>query len=321
MPFLIPDYKPPLLFRDGHLGSILPYFFRPKFKVPYQRERIPTHDYDFLDIDWLRTGHSRCAILVHGLEGSSQSSYILSLALFLQKNGWNVAALNLRGCSGEPNKLYRSYHSGATDDLKTTIDHVSKSHSEIAIIGFSLGGNIVLKYTGDSAHSIPKQIKAVVGVSVPCHLSSSSDKMERWDNLLYSYQFLFSLKAKLRTKMQLFPNTLSPEKYLKIKTIRLFDDMFTGPANGFADGEDYYKNCSSKQVISKIQVSTLIINALDDPFLTDKCFPRKEAETNPKVHLYMPNFGGHVGFWPETNAPTPKHEEWILSFLAENNCS
>lgn len=321
MPVHFPHYSPPFLFRNGHLNTILPFLFRKNIPLVFTRQRILTPDEDFLDIDLLRLGNKRCAVLVHGLEGSSSSAYIFSLSEQLRKMGWDIAAINLRGCSGMPNMLYRAYHSGATDDLDLVLNTLKPDYQEMAVIGFSLGGNIALKYAGEKAHGILQEIKAVIGVSVPCHLSSSSDRLEKMENILYSSRFLQSLKAKLRFKMHLFPTIMSARTYASIKTIRAFDEAYTAPSNGFASAEDYYEKCSSYHFLGSIIVPTLLINAQDDPFLSEKCFPFELAELNPALSLYAPKFGGHVGFWPESKGKSPKHEEWILQFLANPKCA
>lgn len=293
----------------------MPFFLRKKIQLDFIRETIQTPDADFLDLDCIQKGNKKCAILVHGLEGSAQSTYILSLASTLSKNGWDIAALNLRGCSGKPNNLYRAYHSGATDDLGLVVDNLAQKYPILVLIGFSLGANIVLKYSGENGGVLPNQVKVVIGVSVPCHLSSSSSKLEEFQNKIYSSRFLKTMLAKLKYKMALYPEQLEAETFQSIKTIRDFDDAYTAPSNGFQSAEDYYTKCSSVFGLQHIKVPTLIINAQDDPFLSPQCFPFEEANSNPNLHLYTPKYGGHVGFWAEKGKSNPKHEEWILDFL------
>ena len=315
MPTYIPDYQPSLLFRNGHLSTILPFLLRKKIKLDFVRETIHTPDDDFLDLDCIQHGNNKCAILVHGLEGSAQSTYILSLALLLSQKGWDIAALNLRGCSGKPNNLYRAYHSGATDDLALVVEKLAQKYSEIVLIGFSLGANIVIKYAGENGGVLPYQVKATVGVSVPCHLSSSSSKLEQFQNKLYSNRFLKTMLAKLKHKISLYPSELNIQAFQSIITIRDFDDAYTAPSNGFESAEDYYTKCSSVFGLQHIKVPTLIINALDDPFLSPQCFPFEEAGSNPNLHLFAPKYGGHVGFLAENGKSMTKYEEWILDFL------
>ena len=319
LPTHIPDYQPSLFFRNGHLSTILPFLIRKKIQLDFIRETILTPDADFLDLDCIQHGNKRCAILVHGLEGSAESTYMLSIASLLRKNGWDIAALNLRGSSGKPNNLYRAYHSGATDDLGLVVEKLAQKYSTLGLIGFSLGANIVIKYSGENGGILPNQVKAVIGVSVPCHLSSSSTKLERFQNKVYSSRFLKTMLAKLKYKLGFYPEQLDAQEFQSIRTIRDFDDAYTAPSNGFQSAEDYYTKCSSVFGLQHIKVPTLIINAQDDPFLSPECFPFEEANSNPNLYLYAPKYGGHVGFWPGKGKLNPKHEEWILDFLEKNN--
>lgn len=315
MPYVIPSYTPSFLLKEGHFGTILPYLFRRPPAIELIRTELRTPDGDFLHLEQSKKNNRRCALLVHGLEGSAQSSYILTLAQQLQLKGWDIAALHLRGCSGVPNLLYRSYNSGSTDDLETAIQHIENQYDKIAVIGFSLGGNIVLRYTGEKSSTISKKLVASIGISVPCHLSSACSKMEDAANWLYTYRFVSSLKKKLQSKMDLHPHKVLKKTYQNIKTIKQLDDAYTAPANGYRDAEDYYAHCSCLFVLDKIAIPTLLINAQDDPFLSLLCFPEHIASTNSNLHLYAPKYGGHVGFWPEKRGAMWKHEEWTLDFL------
>lgn len=315
LPVSIPDYCPPYLLRNGHANTVWSYLKRKPSLPLFTRETIGLPDGDFIDLDVLRQGYARCAVLIHGLEGDSSSSYIVSLATLLQRNGWDVVCVNQRSCSGRPNLLYRSYHSGVTDDLDRIVKYLQPNYSKLSLVGFSLGGNLVLRYMGEMGNLLPPHVCSAVAVSVPCHLSSASDKMERWENKLYSHRFVVSLKEKLQKKMESFPGQLSPEAFDKIKTLRDFDDAYTGPAHGFYDGEDYYTQCSSVFVLGRITTPTLLINAQDDPYLSPLCFPYDVAQTNPYFYLSAPKYGGHVGFWPDKGGQLFKHEEWIVGFL------
>ncbi len=314
MPSLPSPYCPPFLLRNGHFNTIGSHLFRKVPKLPFQRRLLPTPDGDFLHIEELKVANSfTCVILVHGLEGSAHSSYISTLAHTFYTQNWNVAALHLRGCSGTPNALYRAYHSGSTDDLQTAIAYLAETYHALSVVGFSLGGNIVLKYMGEK--NVSPLVKAAVGISVPCHLSDACNVLATPRNTVYHRRFMASLKRKLKQKMALFPGKVSPSEFRKIKTIRQFDESYTAPSNGYASAEDYYTQCSSLFGLSRIHVPTLLINAQDDPFLSPSCFPTNIAETNPHFYLRMPTFGGHVGYWPEHPNARWKHEDWTLDFL------
>ncbi|MBC7390165.1 MAG: alpha/beta fold hydrolase, partial [Opitutaceae bacterium] len=271
MPVYNPSYNPPFPYKNGHIHTILSFLFRNKKPLNYLRSILQTKDGDFLALDKLPNLNNRCAILVHGLEGSSESGYITSLAAYLNKLGWDIVALNLRGCSGVDNSLFNAYHSGIIEDLDQVVDHLRLTYNQITIIGFSLGGNIVLKYMGFLGKQNLQKVIRAAAVSVPCHLSSSSDKLETWENYIYNRRFIIALKNKLKKKMNAFPGRISQNTFEAIKTIRQLDDAYTGPANGFEDAEDYYTNCSSLSSLKFITTPTLLINAQDDPFLTELC--------------------------------------------------
>ncbi|MFH2059617.1 MAG: alpha/beta fold hydrolase [Pseudomonadota bacterium] len=307
-------YKPPLFFNNSHIQTIYPVLFR-KVATTYQRERIQTFDNDFLDLDWSCHNHDRLAIISHGLEGNTHRAYVKGMVNAVTQKGWDALAWNYRSCSGEPNQQLRSYHNGVTDDLARVIDHAKnkKSYTQIALIGFSLGGNLSLLHLGKD-HPDPI-IKKAVTFSVPCDLKGSSKVLAKPSNRLYMKRFLVLLHKKIQAKMQLFPNEINDKEYYKIKDFKGFDDRYTAPIHGFKDALDYWKKCSSKRVIPFIKVPTLIVNALDDPFLSKSCFPVKEAAENKDITLCTPESGGHVGFV----AFNPQNRYWsekkAVSFL------
>jgi len=260
----------------------------------YERERLETPDDDFMDLDWARAGHSRVVILLHGLEGSSERPYIRGMARMLNDIGWDAVAVNFRSCSGEPNRQPYSYHSGASHDLSTVIEHVRAKYSTIAGVGFSLGGNVLLKYLGESGTETP--LSAAVAFSVPCDLKGSSLQLTSFSNKLYMWNFLRLLKKKVSTKAQMFPDLVDASDFHTITSFREFDDRYTAPLSGFDDAEDYWAKSSSKSFIPDIKIPALLVNAADDPFLSDSCYPVDEAHSNPHFDLEIPTYGGHVAF-------------------------
>ena len=297
-----PQYRPMVPFTSGHFQTIYPTLFRKRPQLIPQRQRIDTPDGDFLDLDWhyAASGSSeKCAIVSHGLEGHSRKKYPLGMAECLTLKGWDVVCLNFRGCSGEPNRLPRFYHSGVTDDLHTVLLHTlaTKSYHKIVLIGFSMGGNQTMKYLGEDPSIIPNEVKAAVVFSVPCMLADSVRVMNGWENSLYMRYFLRSLADKLRLKAALFPEMIDLRDIEKIRTFEPFDDRYTAPLHGFQSSGDYYQKCSSRQFIPKIETPCLLIQALDDPFLSPSCFPTEEAAANPYFMLEITEYGGHVGFW------------------------
>ena len=214
----------------------------------------------------------------------------------VNKGGWDALAWNYRGCSGEPNRQLRSYHNGATEDLSLVIDHAAASgqYTEIALIGFSLGGNLTLVHLGRDRVN-PLVSKAVV-FSVPCDLEAAAGTLAMAKNAIYMKRFLKLLHDKIKEKMRVLPGALDDADYEAIKTFREFDDRYTAPIHGFKDARDYWRQCASRQFIPAIDLPTLIINAGNDPFLPPACYPVQEAAKNANVTLKIPGSGGHVGF-------------------------
>lgn len=289
-----PYQRPNWLF-SGHLETIYPALFR---KVEIQkpvRERIETPDGDFLDLDWFRSGNPRLAIISHGLEGNSSRPYMLGMAREFVQKGFDVLTWNFRGCSEEMNRKAIFYHSGATYDLHTVVSHAQAGYPELCLVGFSLGGNLTLKYLGEQQSTNPR-IKKGVAISVPLDLAKSCEKISTRENIIYSKRFLNTLKEKVLLKSRLFPKELSTKPLRKIKTLREFDDVYTGPLHGFSDAAEYYEVNSSLQFLDRIEVPTLVLNAQNDPFLSDTCFPADLAKSLDQVHFEFPKHGGHVGF-------------------------
>ncbi len=318
MPLISSHYNPPLFFKNGHLATIYAGLFRKVEGLVQKRERLELADGDFLDLDWSHAAHetTKLVILLHGLEGNAQRPYITGSAKQFHKVGFDACAVNFRSCSGEINRLYRSYHSGATEDLKAVIAHIleTKNYSEIVIKGFSLGGNLTLKYLGEG-NLIPKEIKAGIAISVPCNLHSSLVALLKPKNSIYAKRFKKHLIAKLRAKQVLFPDLITDEDVRNVKTLKDFDDIYTSKAHGFKDGLDYYTQCSSLQFLEGIQRPALLINAKNDSFLGPECYPYQEVEKNPDLHMEVPLYGGHVGFYGLHNVSYT--EERSLKFLEE----
>ncbi len=304
MPQVSKAYRPPLFFRNGHLATIYSGLVRTVNGVIQNRERLTLTDGDFLDLDWSNSKNStnKVVILLHGLEGNGQRPYVTGSAKLFNQNGYDACAVNYRGCSGEPNLKYRSYHSGATDDLVEVINHIlhTRTYSEIYLKGFSLGGNLALKYLGEG-NQVPAEVKGAVAVSVPCSLRDSCEQLLMLKNIHYAIRFKKHLIGKLREKQVFFPELIPDSDIKKIKTLKDFDDVYTSRAHNFKDALDYYEKCSSLQFLPNIKVPSLIINAKDDSFLGDACYPLKESELNPNLYLEMPKYGGHVGFWGKNN--------------------
>lgn len=306
----------PQLLKNRHIQSVLPSVLRRVPTMYTNRERIETPDGDFLDIDWVRNRSYSCVVILHGLEGHARRSYIKGMVRVMRNTGWDCAAVNMRGCSGEPNRLPKSYHQGSSDDLATVVTHVSKSeYKRIALIGFSLGGNIILKYLGEGLWEIPSSVVAAAAVSTPCDLTGCAEKLSEPSNAFYMKRFLKMLKSKLEEKRKLFPDRIDLDGYEKLYRFKEFDDRYTAPLSGFANAEDYWEKCSSLQFLPNIGIPTLMISAFDDPFLTPSCFPREIAEKHPYLTLEITDNGGHVGFMGYNVHGTYWHELRIREFI------
>jgi predicted alpha/beta-fold hydrolase len=314
MPILTSRFHPPPFLRNGHIQTILPALLPRRLSIAFERERLELEDGDFLDLDWAGMGRDKLAILSHGLEGCSDGNYNLGMATALRAAGWDALAWNLRGCGKEMNRLPRSYHSGETGDLGAVIRFAATKYSRIALIGFSLGGNLTLKYLGESSPH-PAVIGAVA-ISVPIDLAASARALDqRWSNRIYLRRFMKSLLAKVEAKALRFPDQLDTSRCRTIRTFQEFDDRYTAPIHGFRDAADYWNKSSARQYLDRITVPTLLLNARDDPFLTPECFPFAEAEQHSYLFLEAPESGGHMGFIDLARASQLWSEGRVVEFL------
>jgi len=299
--------------------TIIPTVFRKVQGVAYERIRIETLDGDFLDLDLSGVGSKRLGIVLHGLEGDSGRPYIKGMVKALNRRGWDALAMNFRGCSGEPNGKLQMYHSGETEDLHAVVSHVESwgAYTELALVGFSLGGNVILKYLGEQGSGVAPIIRAAVAISVPCDLKACSVRLEEFLNRPYLRRFLRLLRQKIAAKALKMPESITVAGYEDIKTLKEFDDKYTAPMHGFTDAHDYYEKASSRQFLHAVSIPTLLLNAADDPFLSATCFPAEEARANPHFFLEIPPHGGHVGFMAFNHQGEYWSETRATSFLEE----
>jgi len=298
MPIISSDYKPSILFKSAHFNTVFRTFFMSDANN-YTRKRLELVDRDFMDLDFSTVESDTIVIALHGLEGSSESKYIIAISKYLNQQKIDVVAVNLRGCSGEPNRLLQTYHSGKTDDLDAVVNYINKNYNynNIILLGYSLGGNITLKYLGEQGEKLHPKIKCGIGISVPCDLKGSSDVLSKKENKLYMKKFLETLKSKTLEKLERFPNSfLKKDKILNAKNFYDYDNLYTAPAHGFKNAEDYWEKSSSKPYLPKIKIPTLMVSALDDTFLSKSCYPFEIAKNHNSLYLETPKYGGHVGF-------------------------
>ncbi len=297
MPIIKSTYKAPFYYFNGHLQTILPSVFRKVQLDGMVRERLELPDDDFVDIDLLRKGNKRIAILTHGLEGNSTRTYILGMAKILSEQGFDICAWNCRSCSGEMNRQMRMYNHAEIGDIGEVIKHcISIGYEDISLIGFSMGGSITLNYLGNHGHNIPSQVKKGVAISAPCDLVSSVGLLNKRSNYLYKKKFLDRLSAKMIEKDKRFPGVIDLNNLKKIKKWEDFDVYFSSPINSFKSPQDFYERASAINTMHQISVPTYILTALNDPLLSEACYPYKLAEENDNLHLEVTKTGGHIGY-------------------------
>lgn len=277
-----------------HLQTLWPTFFRPGPQVELFPERLELPDGDFIDLHWSAGGSEPIVIILHGLEGCSRSPYARGLLATLTRLGLRGVVMHFRGCSGEPNRLARSYHSGDTADLAHLVRvlHEREANVPLAAVGYSLGGNVLLKWLGESR---TQTLSAAVAVSVPFELAAASDRVNRGFSRVYQWRLLRSMRARVRAKLALMPPAIKNTDLASLRSFRAFDQAVTAPLHGFRDADHYYATASSRQYLRSIALDTLILHARDDPFMSEAVIPT-HAELSPRVELELHRRGGHVGF-------------------------
>jgi hypothetical protein len=231
-------------------------------------------------------------------------------------NGWDVLAWNCRSCSGEMNRTFRMYHHGDTEDISAVVNHAVATgrYAAIAMVGYSMGANMTMKYLGVYGDRVPEQVRAAAVFSAPCDLESGAEVLDRWDNALYRKKFLWALSEKIKRKDLQFPGRLQPEKLKDVKRWRDFDEWFSAPICGYRDAADFYRNASAKYFLAGIRRPTLLVNALNDPILTPACMPIEIARNHPYFHLELTSGGGHCGFITKSRGPHTWAEQRALAF-------
>lgn len=286
----------------AHAQTIAGRLLRPLDLLPLERERVDTPDGDFVDLDFapepsMASRNHPVVLVLHGLEGSARRGYAYLTYRELARAGMRGVGLNFRSCSGEPNRLPRFYHSGDTGDIRHVVGHLRARfpHRPIGAIGFSLGGNALLKYLGEEG-SAPG-VRAAVAISVPYDLDAGERHLQQ-DPLsrVYVRHFLKSLQAKAAAKENELRDRCDYDAIHRARSFREFDHAATAPLHGFRSAEDYYARSSSHSFLADIRVPTLLVHALDDPFLPPSALPRDALGANPRLEAAWTEHGGHVGF-------------------------
>ena len=298
------SFQPAVGLRDGHAQTLYPALFRKLPDLEMEIETFELSDGDFVDCYWYQKPqrgeeHKPIVILFHGLEGSHKSQYIRGMMLKLSSEGYSSVLMHFRGCSGRENRLARCYHSGETEDARAWISKLNENYpnNTLYAIGYSLGGNMLLKLLGESTEQLP--LKAAISISAPMQLDICADRMNRGFSKIYQYHLMTHLKRSLTRKyrnhdMQSLIG-LDIRSVKKMKSFWEFDDKYTGPIHGFEGAENYYAKSSAKQYLKGIVIPTLIIHSLDDPFMTPEILPQ-EGEISKHIELAVSSHGGHVGF-------------------------
>lgn len=305
-----PAFRPAWWCLNPHLQTLWPYFFRRRSRISYRRERVELDDGDFLDLDW--AGDPRRSVslvlILHGLEGSSDSPAIRGMTGALVSGGHCVVVMHFRGCSGEPNRLARAYHSGDTGDVADIVERLRGRYPEmpVAVLGYSLGGNVLLKWLGQDDD--PKPVYAAAAVSVPFELETASRRLDRGLSRIYQYFFLRDMRRSVARRFRHRPAPIDLTDLHRWRSFVDFDDKVTAPLHGFRDWKDYYDRSSCRQYLGGVRVPTLLVHARDDPFMEPGVIPNTN-EVSAAVRMTITDRGGHVGF---VEGAVPGHARYWL---------
>jgi len=310
-----PDFKPPWWLRSPHLQTLWPVFFKKRHKLDLKDEQVELDDGDFLDLCWSKSLSSKTVLVLHGLEGDVNSHYINGIIYRLEQSGCRPVLMHFRGCSGRINRLARAYHSGETGDLAFIVEHIKKVTGDYpyAAVGFSLGGNVLLKWLGETGENNP--LKKAAAVSVPFRLQDAAKRLEKGISKIYREHLLVSLRKTYIEKFKIIKSPLNVD-VAQLKSFWDYDDKVTAPLHGFSGAQEYYDKCSSRQFLKNIRVATRIIHSADDPFMFASTVPDKE-ELSSSIDLLLTNHGGHVGFVSATTFFSPVYwcEDKITEFI------
>jgi len=318
---MVSSYSAPFWLPGGHLQTLYAVrLARPA--VAYRRERWELPDGDFIDLDWLdgvanSPQDAPLVVLFHGLEGNSHSVYARYLMAALHQRGWRGVVPHFRGCSGEPNRLPRAYHSGDSAEVGYILNRLRVGATRIYAAGVSLGGNALLKWSGEQGSAAGEVARACAAVSAPLDLPAAGAALDRGLSRIYSAHFLRSLKPKALAKLDRFPGLYDRQAVAAASRIEQFDSLVTAPLHGYRDAADYWRQAASKPWLPHIQVPTLVINARNDPFMPADVLP-DATQVSAQVTLDYPLQGGHVGF---VTGPFPGGYDWLpqrlLDFFAD----
>ena len=319
MPILQSSYLPSRIWQNPHVSTIYPSAFRKVNGVNYTRERLELSDGDFLDLDWSKSSanNHKLAIFTHGFLGNSTRPYLLGGVKAFNLANYDALAWNHRGLGGENNRFEKITTHGSSNDLEEVINYVlsKKQYTEIILVGYSKGGNISMKYAGQKAENIPPEIKKIIAISSPTDLQGSVDVMGK--NGFYTERFKTKLIKFLLNRSELIDNQ-TLKYFSKFKYLDDFTDNYIAPLHGFKDGRDYYEQCAAMQFVDKIRVPTLILNAKNDPVLSESCAMLDVAKHSDYIFSEVPNHGGHCGFFQPNSDGIYWGDKRIVEFVEGN---
>ncbi|MES1924574.1 hydrolase [Salinisphaera sp. T31B1] len=292
------DFEPAFWLRNAHAQTVFASKLRPQPPIEVERERLELDDGDFLDLSWLPerglAADAPVVIVLHGLNGSLESKYARGLMRAADSRGARAVLLHFRGAA-EPNRLPRSYHSGETGDLATVVEHVARRFPKapLAGVGYSLGGNVLLKYLGEQGtHS---RLTCATAVSVPYDLKRCAEAIQQGWSRIYQAHLINGLRNAYEAKFRVLEAPYPRPDFRQLRDFPAFDNAITAPLNGFRDAEDYYAQSSSGPFLKHVRTPTLILHARDDPFMTPEIIPAPE-DLSPAIRFELSDHGGHVGF-------------------------
>lgn len=317
-------YRAPAWLPGGNLQTLYPALLAPRPRVRYRRQRWDTPDSDFIDLDWIENQDSGLEIgdqerpllvLFHGLEGSSNSHYARALMHAARQRGWQGVVVHFRGCSGEINRLPRAYHSGDSTEIDWILRRLRMLHGDgpLFAVGVSLGGNALLKWLGEQGEAAHALVQRAAAISAPVDLHAAGNALEQGFNMVYTKNFLATMKRKSLAKLRVHPGLFDETRLRATRTLREFDDLITSRLHGYDGVDDYYTRASSKPHLARIAVPTLLLNARNDPFLPGTTLP-DPAQLSAAVTAAFPDQGGHVGF-PDDKGTLTWMPQTVIEFV------
>jgi uncharacterized protein len=303
------QYRSPRWLRGSHAQTIYPIFVK-RPEVSFRRQRVDTPDGDFVDFDWVDgPNDAPVVVLFHGLEGNSSSHYAQALMHHAQAIGWRGVVAHFRGCSGEPNRLPRAYHSGDYAEIGWMLSVIAHLVAGVPLfaVGVSLGGSALVNWLGRAREDAAVAVTAAAAISTPLDLTAAGISVDEGFNRIYAWHFLQTLKPKALAMARRFPGLLDASAIRRAFSMHAFDDTVTAPLHGFAGVEDYWRRASSKPWLKSISVPTLVMNATNDPFIPAASLP-DASQTSRAVILERPSHGGHCGF---VTTPFPGSLAWL----------